>query len=300
VSAPAIETVGLTKFYGETRGIERLDLRVERGEVFGYLGPNGAGKTTTIRLLLDLIRPTSGRAAIAGLDTRRQSVEVRRVTGYLPGELKLPARATAIGYLTYLGGLRGGVDRRAIGDLAERLDLPLERRLGDLSKGNKQKVGVVAALMHDPQLLVMDEPTSGLDPLRQHDVLELVRARAAAGRTVFFSSHELDQVEHVAERVGIVRDGRLVAVEAMSTLRQRALRRVEVRLAGPSAEVQRLRDVPGVRDLTVGDGVVRLGVEGSMDALVKELARLPVQTLTSEAPELDEIFRSYYGGADAD
>jgi ABC-2 type transport system ATP-binding protein len=300
VSVPAIETVGLTKFYGETRGIEGLDLRVERGEVFGYLGPNGAGKTTTIRLLLDLIRPTSGRAAVAGLDTRRESVEVRRATGYLPGELKLPARATASGYLTYLGNLRGGVDRRVIGELAERLDLPLERRIGDLSRGNKQKVGVVAALMHDPQLLVMDEPTSGLDPLRQHEVLELVRARAAAGRTVFFSSHELDQVEHVAERVGIVRDGRLVAVEAMSTLRQRALRRVEVRLAAPSAGAERLRAVPGVRDVTVGDGVVRLGVEGSMDALVKELARLPVQTLTSEAPELDEIFRSYYGGADVD
>jgi ABC-2 type transport system ATP-binding protein len=300
VSTPAIETVGLTKFYGETRGIEDLDLRVEQGEVFGYLGPNGAGKTTTIRLLLDLIRPTRGRATIAGLDTYRQSVEVRRSTGYLPGELKPPPRSTAIGYLSYLGCLRGGVDRRAIGELAERLELDLERRIGDLSRGNKQKVGVVAAFMHEPELLILDEPTSGLDPLRQQDVLELIRERAAAGRTIFLSSHELDQVEHVADRVGIVRAGRLVAVETIATLKQRALRRVEVRLAAPVPGVERLQDVPGVRSVSLGDGVVRLVVEGSMDALVKELARLPVQTLTSEAPELDEIFLSYYGRSHAD
>jgi ABC-2 type transport system ATP-binding protein len=299
VSAPAIETGALTKFYGASRGIEDLELRVERGEVFGYLGPNGAGKTTTIRLLLDLIRPTRGWAAIAGLDTRRESREVRRQTGYLPGELKLPTRSTAFGFLSYLGALRGGVERQRIMELAERLQLELGRRIGDLSKGNKQKVGVAAAFMHDPELLILDEPTSGLDPLRQHEVLELVRERAVAGRTIFFSSHELDQVEHVAERVGIVRGGRLVAVESIATLRQRALRRVEVRLATAVGGLERLRDVPGVRDVWWGDGVVRLDVEGAMDALVKELALLPVQTLNSEAPELDQIFRSYYGGADA-
>jgi ABC-2 type transport system ATP-binding protein len=299
VGAPAIETVGLTKFYGASRGIEDLDLRVEQGEVFGYLGPNGAGKTTTIRLLLDLIRPTRGRAAIAGLDTRADSVEVRRRTGYLPGELKVPPRETALGFLSYLARLRGGVERRAIDELADRLELELGRRIGDLSKGNKQKVGLVAAFVHDPELLILDEPTSGLDPLRQQDVLDLIRERAAAGRTVFLSSHELDQVEHVSERVGIVREGRLVAVEAIATLKQRALRRVEVRLAAPAPGVERLRGVPGVRSFEAGDGVVRLDVEGSMDALVKELATLPVQTLTSAPPELDEIFRSYYGGPDA-
>ena len=299
MSAPAIETGALTKFYGASRGIEDLDLRVEQGEVFGYLGPNGAGKTTTIRLLLDLIRPTRGWAAIAGLDTRRESREVRRQTGYLPGELKLPTRSTAFCFLSYLGALRGGVERQTILKLAERLQLELGRRIGDLSKGNKQKVGVVAAFMHDPGLLILDEPTSGLDPLRQHEVLELVRERAVAGRTIFFSSHELDQVEHLAERVGIVRGGRLVAVESIATLRQRALRRVEVRLATAAGGLERLRDVPGVRGVSWGDGVVRLDVEGAMDPLVKELARFPVQTLTSEAPELDEIFRSYYGASDA-
>jgi ABC-2 type transport system ATP-binding protein len=300
VSEPAIATVGLTKYYGATRGIEDLDLRVGRGEVFGFLGPNGAGKTTTIRLLLDLIRPTRGHATIAGLDTHRQNLEVRRLVGYLPGELRMPERDSAKAFLAYLGRLRGGVDPRMIGSLAERLDLQVGRRIGELSKGNKQKVGVVAAFMHDPEVLILDEPTSGLDPLRQRDVLALVRERAEAGRTVFLSSHELDQVEHVAERVGIVRDGHLVAVEAIAALKQRALRRVEVRFAGPVDGVEPLRRVPGVRDVSSGDGFVRLSVEGSMDALVKELARLPVESLTSEPLELDELFLSYYGSSGED
>ena len=296
----AVETSGLTKFYGEQRGIEDLDLRVERGEVFGFLGPNGAGKTTTIRLLLDLIRPTRGSARVAGLDTREQSVEVRRRTGYLPGELRLPEHYTAIAFLEYLGRLRGGVERARIEELAGRLDLDLGRRIGTLSKGNKQKVGVVAAFMHDSEVLILDEPTSGLDPLRQQDVNGLIRAAAADGRTVVLSSHELDQVEHVAGTVGIVRAGRLVAVETMDALRERAVRRVEVRFEGPvpADEVERLRAVPGVRDPALQDGVLRLQVEGSMDALVKQLARLPVHTLTSETPELDEIFLSYYGDDD--
>jgi ABC-2 type transport system ATP-binding protein len=300
VSDPAIATAGLTKYYGATRGIEDLDLRVERGEVFGFLGPNGAGKTTTIRLLLDLIRPTRGHATIAGLDTHRDSLGVRRVVGYLPGELRMPQRDTARAFLGYLGRLRGGVDPGVIGALAERLELQIDRRIGDLSKGNKQKVGIVAAFMHDPEVLILDEPTSGLDPLRQRDVLALVRERAEAGRTVFLSSHELDQVEHVAGRIGIVREGQLVAVEAIATLKQRALRRVEVRFAGEVDARERLRRVPGVRDVSSGDGFVRLSVEGSMDPLVKELATLPVESLTSEPLELDELFLSYYGGTHAD
>jgi len=300
VSVPAIETVGLTKRYGKNRGIEDLELRVEQGEIFGYLGPNGAGKTTTIRLLLDLIRPTSGRAAIAGLDSRSQSLDVRRITSYLPGELKLPPRSTALAFISYLGRIRRGVDRKAVDTLAERLELDLHRKIGDLSKGNKQKVGLVAAFAPDPALLILDEPTSGLDPLRQQDVLQLIRERAAAGRTVFLSSHELDQVEHVAERVGIIRDGRLVAVEAISALKQRSVRRVEVRLSDGVPDAERLRNVPGVRDVAVADGVAHLTVEGAMDALVKELAAFPVQSLTSEAPELDEIFLTYYGQSHGD
>ena len=249
----AIETHGLTKFYGTDRGVEALDLRVERGEVFGFLGPNGAGKTTTIRLLLDLIRPTAGRAVVCGLDAREQSLEVRRRTGYLPGELKLPPRLTARECLEYLARLRGGVERARIERLADRLGLALERPIDDLSKGNKEKVGVVAAFMHDPELLILDEPTSGLDPLRQEDVQELIRERAAPGGTVFLSSHALDQVEHVAGRVGIVRDGRLVAVEEISALKRRALRHVEVRFAGP-VPGDALAGVPGVRDVVSENG----------------------------------------------
>ena len=295
-----LETAGLTKFYGATRGIEDLDLHVEEGEVFGYLGPNGAGKTTTIRLLLDLIQPTRGEARIAGLDTHERSLEARRLIGYLPGELKPPARSTARHFLSFLGRLRGGVDDRVVRSLAGRLELDLERRMGDLSKGNKQKVGIVAAFMHDPPLLILDEPTSGLDPLRQQDVLDLIRERAAAGRTVFLSSHELDQVEHVADRVAIVRDGRLVDIQAIAGLKERAVRRVEVRFAGPSTGWESVGLLPGVRHASLEGGVLRLTVEGAMDAVVKELARLPIQTLTSEPPELDEIFLSYYGSADED
>jgi ABC-2 type transport system ATP-binding protein len=298
LSHPAIATHDLTKFYGATRGLEDLDLRVEWGEVFGFLGPNGAGKTTTIRLLLDLIRPSRGTAAVAGLDTRSESLELRKLTGYLPGDLNLPERRTAGGFLSHLARLRGGVDAHAISDLAERLGLDMSRRIGDLSKGNKQKVGVVAAFMHDPRVLILDEPTTGLDPLRQQIVLDLIRERADAGRTVFLSSHELDQVEHTAERVGIVSDGRLIAVEAMAKLKERAVRRLEVRLARHTPGLDRLADIPGVRDVTVNEQTVRLTVEGAMDAVVKALAELPVQTLTSEAPDLDEIFLSYYGTTD--
>ena len=292
----AIATEGLTKLYGETRGIEDLELRVEWGEVFGFLGPNGAGKTTTIRLLLDLIHPTRGRAAVAGLDTRADSVAVRRLTGYLPGELKLPERQSAAGFLDYLARIRGGVEPRSISELAERLGLDLSRRIGELSKGNKEKVGVVSAFMHDPRVLVLDEPTSGLDPLRQQDVLDLIREWAAAGCCVFLSSHELDQVEHSAQRVGIVREGKLIAVETIATLKTRAVRRVEVRLAEPTAGLDRLADIEGVRDLSVDGLTAHLTITGAMDELLEEMAKLPVHTLTSEPPDLDEIFLSYYGG----
>lgn len=296
MSSAAIETAGLSKFYGRSRGIEDLDLRVERGEVFGFLGPNGAGKTTTMRLLLDLIRPTSGSAVVCGFDAQAQSLEVRRRTGYLPGELKLPARVTAREYLRYLAAIRDGVANGPIQDLSDRLGLDLTRPLTDLSKGNREKVGVVAAFMHDPDLLILDEPTSGLDPLRQKDVQDLIAERSAAGRTIFLSSHALDQVEHVADRVGIIKEGRLISVESIADLKQRAIRHVEVRF-GAGHRADGLDRIPGVRDVVVDDGTARFVVEGPMDALVKELARYPVQTLTSEEPELDEIFLSYYEAA---
>ena len=295
----ALETAGLTKFYGKTRGIEDLDLRVEEGEVFGYLGPNGAGKTTTIRLLLDLIRPTRGSASIAGHDTRTESVDVRRLIGYLPGELKLPTRGTALHYLSFLGGLRGGVDERVVRELAARLELDLGRRLGDLSKGNKQKVGVIAAFMHDPLVLILDEPTSGLDPLRQQDILDLVRERAAAGGPS--SSRRTSSTRSSTSPTA----SRSCATAGWWTSRRSPASR-SARCAGSKYASRVLptgwesvRGVQGVRDASLEDGVLRLTVEGAMDAVVKELARLPIQTLTSEPPELEEVFLSFYGGTDA-
>lgn len=205
MSEAAILTEDLTKRYGKHQALDGLDLVVRRGEVFGFLGPNGAGKTTTIRLLLDLIRPTAGRVEVLGMDPRRQGREVRRRVGYLPGKLALYDRLTGREVLTYLGHLRDGVDWAHADSLARRLDLDLNRPIGALSRGNKQKVGLVQALMHRPELLILDEPTGGLDPLVQREFHRLVREASGEGRTVFLSSHVLGEVERVADRVGIIR-----------------------------------------------------------------------------------------------
>ena len=299
VKEPAIETEGLSKSYGHSRAVSDVDLRVEQGEVFGFLGPNGAGKTTTIRLLLDLIRPSAGGARVLGLDCRRDSLEIRRRCGYLSGELRLPERPSAGHFLTHLARLRSSSNGAGIKAIAERLGLDLDRRIGELSKGNKQKVGIIAATQHDPELLILDEPTSGLDPLRQHDVQQMIRERAAAGRTVFLSSHALDQVEHVADRVGFIRDGHLIAVEDVAALKRRAIRRVEVRFAGKAPE-RGLEGIEGVTEAAISGDRARLRVEGPMDPLIKALASHEVVTMTSEEPDLDEIFLAYYGRDDDD
>ena len=292
---PALRTVGLSKQFGDTVALGNLDLEVPRGIVFGLLGPNGAGKTTMIRLLLDLIRPTGGSAEVLGLDCRADSLEVRSRCGYLPGDLKLPVRRSGRQYLKHMANLRGGADEELVSDLAGRLGLDLDKPIGDQSKGNRQKVGLVSAFMCRPELLILDEPTSGLDPIRQHDVQEMMRESAAAGATVLLSSHDLDQVENVAERVGIIREGSLVALEDVSSLRDRAIREVEVRFAG---EVPFLGGIDGVFLVEKGDDFVRLRVTGAMDELVKTLSKSNVITLNSSRPELDEIFLSYYEDRD--
>ena len=290
----AIRTRALTKVYrGGTVAVRELDLSVRAGEVFGFLGPNGAGKTTTIRILLDLLRPTSGGAEVLGLDTRRAGVDVRRRIGYLPGDLPLYPKLTARETLTYLAALRGGVASGSIERLTERLDLPLDRPVGTLSHGNRQKVGLVQAFMHEPELLVLDEPTGGLDPLLQQEFHRLVEEVAAEVLTVFLSSHVLSEVERVADRVGVIRAGRLVALEEITALQQRATRRLEVELAD-SVDAVGFARLPHVREARADGRRLHLVVEGSLDAVVKALAEHEVVTLTSHEPDLEEFFLDLY------
>jgi ABC-2 type transport system ATP-binding protein len=297
--SPAIETFGLSKTYpGDVRALVDLDLRVERGEVFGYLGPNGAGKSTTIRLLLGLIHPTRGRAAVFGVDTREQGVAARGAMGYLPGDLRLADRLTGAEQLDSLARLRGTVDTALRNELCERLDVVLDRPIRQLSRGNRQKLGIVQAFMHRPQLVVLDEPSAGLDPLLQSEMRVLLRETAAAGATVFLSSHSLDEVQHVADRVGIIRAGRLVDVDAVETLRDRALRHVTVTFAEPVA-VEPFRHLDGVRVVGVDGSVLRLSApEAAMGALVKAAASQTVVDFVSQPADLEEIFLELYREAD--
>ena len=290
----AIETDNLTKFYGDYRAISNINLEVREGEVFGYLGPNGAGKTTTIRTLLDFIRPTSGGASILGLDTRANSREVKRRVAYLPGDIMLYEKLTGREALTYTANLRGGVDWRFVADLAERLECDLDRKVRSLSRGNKQKVGLVQAFMNKPELIIMDEPSSGLDPLMQQEFYRLIDEVRADGRTVFISSHIMPVVERVCDRVGIIRRGELVTVEDVSALRERALHKLEFHFS-TSVPVEAFADLPGVRDVAVNDSVLRCTTVGSPDALIKAVARYEVVKLVSHEPHLEDIFLSYYG-----
>jgi ABC-2 type transport system ATP-binding protein len=296
---PAINLSRLTKRYGDHPALNGLDLEVRQGEVFGFLGPNGAGKTTTIRILLDLIRPTSGRAEVLGLDCRRDSVAIRRRTGYLPGELVLYGELTGQELLTYLASLRGGVDPGRIAGLADRLGTDLSRRVRELSAGNKQKLGIIQAFMHRPDVLILDEPTTGLDPLVQQAFHELVQEATAAGQTVFLSSHVLSEVERIAARVGIIRAGRLVQVGSVEAIKAKALRRLEIDFAEP-APAGVFEGLAGVREVLVDGGHARIAVEGSMDAVVKAAARFNVVTIVSHEPNLEDAFLAFYREEAAD
>ena len=292
---PAIETSGLSKTYrGGVRALAGLDLRVEQGEVFGFLGPNGAGKSTTIRLLLDLIRPTAGRATLLGRDSRVDGVELRRRVGYLPGDLRLHDRLTGRQQLDSLARLRRDVDTALRDELVERFDVPLDRPIRELSKGNRQKLGVVQAFMHRPELLVLDEPTGGLDPFLQEEFRLLLRQTVADGRTAFLSSHSLDEVQHASDRVGIIRAGRLIDVDAVDSLRERALRHVQITFtASPDPGVFAALD--GVRVEQVDGRVLRLAAPAAaMDGIVKAAARHELVDLVSAPAELEEIFLELY------
>ena len=292
----AIRTAGLTKDYGAGRGLFDLDLQVSPQEVFGYLGPNGAGKTTSIRLLMGLIRPTAGTAYVFGLDCLREAVEVKRRVGYLPGDVPQFGSLRGSEIVAYLGGMRGHVDRRVVRSIAERFDLDLGRRFREYSTGNKQKLAIVLAFMHRPDLLILDEPTSGLDPLNQQEFYALLRETRDAGASIFLSSHVLSEVEHVCDRVGILRAGKLVKVAELEELRRIRVHRVEIEFApGENIPESKLRAAPGVEDLTVGEVRVSCTVRGTVEGLLDAIKDSRVVDLVSTEPSLEEFFLSFFG-----
>ena len=292
---PAVITLEkLTKSYGPSRGIIDVDLSVEQGEIFGFLGPNGAGKTTTIRTMLDLIRPTSGRALVFGIESSADPVAIHRRVGYIPGEFALYDRLTGGQTLEYFANPRGGVDKSYQASLIERFELDPKRRFREYSKGNKQKVGVVIALQHRPELLVLDEPTSGLDPLVQQTFFSTLRETVIEGSTVFLSSHILSEVEKSCDRVAIIREGRLVKLDTVEGLRDLAHHQVELRFAGP-VPAGAFESLPGVSELVIEDHVLRMRVAGAITPVVQAAARYELLDFVSREPSLEETFLAQYG-----
>jgi len=293
MSDAVIETDRLTKRYGSARGIEELSLSVRRGEIFGFLGPNGAGKTTTIRTLLDLLHPTSGSACLFGLDSRHDSRAIRARVGNLPGDFSYEERMTGRELLGLFAALRGMRSLGLAQELSERFEADLSRPLGELSRGNRQKIGLIQALFHDPELLILDEPTTGLDPLMQEEFLTVVAEHRDRGGTAFLSSHDLDEVERVCDRVGIIREGHLVTVEAIDDMRSRAYRNVAVQFARP-VDVAEFERVEGIEDIELDGTMLRFRVRDNLDSTIKTVARHPVVDIEVTRPTLEELFLAYY------
>jgi ABC-2 type transport system ATP-binding protein len=291
----ALEVRDLTKSYGKVQALRGINLDVNRGEIFGFLGPNGAGKTTTIRCLLDTIRPDNGTSRILGLDPQKDPVSVQSLVGYLPGEVQFYNNLSPERQLRFFSTMRGSqVDWSYAQQLADRLDLDLEKPIKNLSKGNKQKVGLIQALMHRPEFLILDEPTSGLDPLMQQEVITLLREANAKGTTIFFSSHIMSEVENVAMRVAIIRAGEIVEVAETSTLTQRTMNQLTVRFKRP-VNSSSLEELAGVEILSRSDETsIVLQVTGDMEKLVKALGSYPVFDLETTRPSLEDIFLTYY------
>ncbi len=293
---PALRITGLVKEYGKVQAVRGIDLEVRRGEVFGFLGPNGAGKSTTIRCILDLLFPTRGRIEVLGLDPHANGVAVRSQVAYVPGELRLPDRTTAAELVASIGRLRGGLDPGRCDELAERLGLDLERRIRDLSSGNRRKVSLLLAFLANAELLILDEPTSGLDPLVAHEFLRLVREERDRGRTVFLSSHVLSEVQRAADRVAVLSAGKIVAMGTVEELRSRARQRVEVWFEGdpPTAE---LAGLPGLAEPTVDGHRFSAILAGPIQPLLEVLARHRVASMLVEEPDLEEAFLDLYAEA---
>ena len=289
-----IRTDALSKRYGRLLALDRLSLEVRAGEVLGFLGPNGAGKTTTLRLLMGYLRPTAGSARVHGVDAWRDSVAVHARTGYLPGDLRLWPRMSTRSIAGHLARLRGLNHDPGTAELAKRLDVDLDRPVGDLSKGNRQKAGVLLALIGDPELLLLDEPTSGLDPLVQQEFHVLLRERVAAGTAVMLSSHVLSEVERVADRVAMIQSGRLLVQETMAGLREKARHTVEVRFGSPPPPGA-FSGVPGITDVRLDGPLLRCTMQGVVDPLIKELGRYHVLDLNSREADLEDTFLALYG-----
>ena len=289
-----IDTRDLTLYYGRQVGIDGVTMTVEQGEVFGFLGPNGAGKTTTQRVLMDVMRADRGKALLFGLDSRADGVEIRKRVGYLPGELSLPDTMTGRQFLDVMGAVRGMKDKTYRDELIDRLDLDPSRRLKQYSRGNKQKVGLVAAMMHKPDLLILDEPTSGLDPLVQQTVLDLVRETRDEGRTVFFSSHILPEVQAVCDRVGIIRAGKLVAVEWVDSLLGQQFRRL--RLTLQSAPSPNAFHLDGVAEVERAGTAVTLEIQRNLQTVMVTAVQIGLQDIEEQPVTLEDIFLAYYGG----
>ena len=287
-----IETTNLTKFYGKSRGIEDVSITVNKGDIFGFLGPNGAGKSTTIRTLLDFIRPSSGSAAVFGLDSRKDSVAIRKRLGYIPGDFGLYGHMTGWKFLQYFGRVRGGYDAKAAGALAKRLDIRLDRKMKEYSRGMRQKVAIIQAFMNGPDLIIMDEPTNGLDPLVQQTFMDMLREEADRGRTIFMSSHVLSDVEKVCNRVAIIKGGRIVAEEQVEALKQKSGKVLEVKFVEPPT--REIFYLSGISNVTRNNGSYRMTVTGNMEELLHELSRYKLADISIHQMTLEDVFMHYY------
>ena len=291
--ATAIKTSGLTKDYGSGRGLFDLDLEVDEGEVFGYLGPNGAGKSTTIRLLMGMIHPTRGSALIFGLDCLRQAVEIKKHVGYIPGELPQFGGLRGKEIVAYLAGLRGGVDEKVVREIAARFELNLGQRFREYSRGTKQKLAILLGFMHQPRVLILDEPTGGLDPLNQQEFYKMCRESKDRGATIFLSSHILSEVEHISDRVGIIRSGKLIRTASLHELHEIRVHEVEIEFGG-EPPVEAIRAAAGVDHVEVRGNRVSCTVQGTFASLMRAISSSEVVNLSSHEPSLEEIFLTYY------
>lgn len=296
--AAVIKLDQVTKTYGKQRGVSNVSLDVDQGSVFGFLGPNGAGKTTTISMLVDLIRPTTGKVSIFGLDCQKDGVEIRQRIGFLAGDFALDERLTGWQQLKYFANLRGDLDKKRIKSLAERLSSDLSRPIKTLSRGNRQKIGLISALMHDPELLIFDEPTSGLDPIVQAEFNKIILEYKSQGKTTFISSHLLSEVQEICDQVAFIKEGELIATKTMQTLAASSPKQVRI-LGHESTLLKSLRALPGLVINSTEKGAINCSYQGDINELLATLTKLKVEDVTIQDADLETIFMTYYQEKDS-